>query len=146
MATTVPAHVAAVLLPCSGMAAVTGAVWVKLYVDRVGELQARQISPQRLATATQAAATLTHVQASDNFRNLHELPVLFYAVCLAHAASGLAPAPSFVRAAWAFVGLRALHSLVHVTYNRVMHRFTAYLASTAALAYLWVHLTRRLRQ
>ena len=29
--------------------------------------------------------------------------------------------------AWSFVALRAVHSLIHCSYNRVMHRFVAYL-------------------
>ena len=39
--------------------------------------------------------------------------------------------------AWAFVGLRVLHSWIHCTYNKVMHRFQAYLAGGVALWALW---------
>jgi hypothetical protein len=33
-----------------------------------------------------------------------------------------------------------LHSLVHCTYNRVIHRFTAYLASSLVLMLMWIRL------
>ena len=36
------------------------------------------------------------------------------------------------------MALRALHSLIHVTYNRVTHRFLAYVASTLLLFGMWV--------
>ena len=39
--------------------------------------------------------------------------------------------------AWAFVALRYLHSYIHCTYNRVKHRFSAYLFSGLALWALW---------
>ena len=38
------------------------------------------------------------------------------------------------------VAFRAIHSLVHCTYNRVMHRFSAYLVAALALWAMWVRL------
>jgi len=135
----------AILLPCAGMAALTAAVWVKLYVDRIGEMHVRRIHPQKLATSEQARATLQHIGASDNFRNLFELPVLFYALCLALAVSGLAT-PFFATAAWVYVILRATHSFIHVAYNRVWHRFIAYAASSLWLFGMWAVFAFRLLQ
>jgi hypothetical protein len=40
--------------------------------------------------------------------------------------------------AWVYVGLRALHSLVHLTYNNVMHRLIVFAAGNVVLAALWV--------
>ena len=45
-----------------------------------------------------------------------------------------------VQLSWAYVGLRYVHSLVHCTYNRVMHRFIAYAASCLVLMLLWARL------
>ena len=39
--------------------------------------------------------------------------------------------------AWAFVVLRIAHSLIHLSYNRVVHRLAAFTASNVALATLW---------
>jgi hypothetical protein len=39
--------------------------------------------------------------------------------------------------AWGFVGLRVLHSAIHCSYNRVWHRFYAYLAGGLVLWALW---------
>lgn len=124
-------------LPCGAMILVTALVWAKLYADRIGEMRRKRIDPQSLATARVAAGRLEDTQAADNFRNLFEVPVLFYVLCVALAVTG-GSTPGFVAAAWVFVGLRALHSLIHVTYNRVLHRFLAYAASTVLLFGMWV--------
>ena len=127
----------AMLWPLTGMAALTALVWVKLYVDRLGEMRRKHIDPQSLASAAFKAEALQKVAAADNFRNLFEVPVLFYALCLAVSVTGMAT-PGLVQAGWAFVALRALHSLIHVTYNRIVHRFAAYAASTLLLFGMWV--------
>ena len=44
------------------------------------------------------------------------------------------------RSAWAYVLLRYAHSFIHVTYNQVMHRFAAFVASAVVLAFLWIRL------
>ena len=124
-------------LPCAAMVGLTALVWVKLYWDRIGEMRARRIDAQELATVRAAAGKLERPQAADNFRNLFEVPVLFYLLGVALVLTG-GSTPAFVTAAWAYVSLRALHSLIHVTYNRVMHRFLVYVASTLLLFGLWI--------
>lgn len=78
-----------------------------------------------------------------NMMNLLELPVLFYAACLAGLAAGRV-SEAMLNIAWAYVALRAVHSAIHLTYNRVTHRLTAYAASNVALFMLWTHLLRAL--
>jgi hypothetical protein len=129
--------------PCAAMVGLTAVVWVKLYADRLGEMRARGIAPQSIATARTAADRLARTQAADNFRNLFEVPVLFYVLCAALVLTG-GSTQGFVTGAWAYVALRALHSLIHVTYNRVVHRFLAYFASTLLLFGMWIALLPRL--
>ncbi len=132
-------------LPCTAMVLVTALVWVKLYVDRIGEMRGKRIDPQSLATTRGAASRLENTQAADNFRNLFEVPVLFYVLCVAIAVNGGSTA-GLVAAAWLFVGLRALHSLIQVSYNRVMHRFLVYASSTVLLFGMWVAFLVRIVQ
>ena len=124
-------------IPCAALVGLTALVWFKLYADRLGEMRARGVDPQQLATVSAAAGKLQRTAAADNFRNLFEVPVLFYALCAALALNGGSTA-AYVAAAWAYVGLRALHSLIHVTYNRVVHRFLVYVASTLLLFGMWI--------
>lgn len=129
--------------PCAAMVGLTALVWLKLYADRLGEMRARRIDPQQLATVRDAAGKLDRTAAADNFRNLFEVPVLFYVLCAALALNG-GSTPGFVAAAWGYASLRALHSLIHVTYNRVVHRFLAYVASTLLLFGMWIALFARI--
>jgi hypothetical protein len=129
-------------LPCAAMVGLTAAVWVKLYADRLGEMRAKRIDPQALASA-RATAQLERPQAAENFRNLFEVPVLFYVLCAALVLTG-GSTPGFVTAAWAYVALRIVHSLIHVTYNRVTHRFLVYVASTLLLFGTWAALIARI--
>ena len=132
----------AIILPAIALVLLTAIVWVCLYVDRIGELRQRRIDPQALATSL-ANGTLQRVQASDNFRNLFEVPVLFYALC-AVLASAQNVADFFIVGAWLYVGLRYVHSFIHLTYNRVMHRFAVYVLSTLVLFALWAVLAVQL--
>jgi hypothetical protein len=125
-----------ILLPCAAMVFVTLAVWIKLYVDRIGEMNALGIDPQAVRSSALNPGVLKKVEAADNFKNLFEVPVLFYALCACLAASDQVT-PFFVVGAWAFVGLRALHSAIHCTYNRVIHRFYAYAAGTVLVFAMW---------
>jgi hypothetical protein len=42
--------------------------------------------------------------------------------------------------AWVYVGLRAVHSFIHLTYNNVRHRLIPFAVSNFVLATFWMHL------
>lgn len=132
-------HASAWLWPMLGMVAVVFAVWLRLYQTRIGEMQRRRIHPQSVASAKAMIEAIQDARAADNFKNLFELPVLFFAACLAAMLTGVDSAVA-LGLAWAFVALRALHSFIACTYNKVMHRFQAYLLGGLALFGLWAWL------
>lgn len=131
------------LLPAVAMVALTAIVWVSLYVQRIREMQRHRIAPDQLATSRQAATTLHDTRAADNFRNLFEVPVLFYVLCLTLYATHRG-GMLLVGGCWLFVALRAVHSAIQCTYNKVMHRFYVYVVSTALLFVLWAGLALEL--
>lgn len=123
------------VLPLLAMVGLTLLVWVRLYWVRLPEMRRSKIEPQRLAGSADKHL-LKDTRASDNFINLFEVPVLFYVLVLATIQAGVHDAALY-GLAWAFVGLRGLHSLIQCSYNRVVHRFIAYALATLALfAYL----------
>ncbi len=132
-----------IFIPCVALVVLTAMVWIRLYVERIGEMRARRIRPQVLASAREVTQALQNVNAADNFRNLFEVPVLFYVLCISLAVTQLVTLPD-IWAAWGFVALRAAHSLVHLTYNRVMHRFMVYAASTVLVFIMWLSFGVRL--
>jgi hypothetical protein len=125
-----------ILLPPTALAFLTGFVWLRLGSDRLGELRARRIHPQQVATAKQMGDTLQKVQSADHFRNLFEVPVLFYALCGFLAITKLTTL-FLLACAWGYVALRALHAYVHLTHNTVVRRFQAFVASTLVLYVMW---------
>jgi hypothetical protein len=126
----------AIFWPLIAQVLLVGLVAGRMYAKRIGELKARRIRPQALATSRSAAETLQDIAAADNFRNLFEVPVLFFALGCALAITDTVT-PLQVGLAWTYVALRAAHSFIHVTYNRVMHRFAVYAASTALILVMW---------
>ena len=125
-----------ILLPPTLLAFLTGYVWLRLGSDRLGELKARKIHPQQVATSRQAAETYQNTQSADHFRNLFEVPVLFYALCGYLAITKLTTL-LLLACAWGFVILRALHTYIHLTHNKVVRRFQAFVASTILLYVMW---------
>ena len=125
-----------ILLPCAALVLLTAIVWVRMYVVRIAEIGEKQLDPQSVRNSVLGAGALERVEAADNFKNLFEVPVLFYALCASLAAWDHVT-PFFVVGAWLFVALRALHSFIHLTYNQVMHRFYAYAAGTVLVFAMW---------
>ena len=72
---------------------------------------------------------------ANNFKNLFELPVLFYGLCLLLYVTGSA-GNTYVAAAWVFFAFRVLHSVVHCKSNIVMLRFSLYAAAALALWFM----------
>lgn len=126
----------AILWPVITLVGLTACVWVLLYVRRISEITKSRIDPQSLATSETSSSKLRNVSASDNFSNLLETPVLFYVICIILLVTGEVTRMQLTLA-WLYVALRAGHSLIHVTYNRVVHRWAVYVASTLCLFGMW---------
>jgi len=122
--------------PAVTMAALTLVVWMRMYRARISEMKRERIHPQSVALSAQIAARLKDTRASDNFRNLFELPVLFY-LALGVAAQTAQVTALTLALAWTFVALRIAHSAIQCTYNKVMHRFYVYFSGGVALWVLW---------
>ncbi|HEY4942404.1 MAG TPA: MAPEG family protein [Rhizomicrobium sp.] len=69
--------------------------------------------------------------------NLLELPVLFYVVCLMFFVTS-SVSPLTLEIAWVYVGFRLAQTLIHITYNNVIHRLTAFAVSNFVLVGLWL--------
>lgn len=126
----------AIFLPALAMVVLTFAVWWRMYFTRLGQMRRDRIHPQSVANSGQAAALLTDSRAADNFRNLFELPVLFYLALVVASLADLVTMAVLVLA-WLFVLLRVVHSAIHCTYNKVMHRFLSYAIGGFVLWILW---------
>jgi hypothetical protein len=76
-------------------------------------------------------------RVADNYNHLFEAPTLFYAIALVIVVAGIAD-QVHAWCAWAYVGLRVLHSLVQATVNRVALRFVLFALSWVVLGTMLV--------
>ncbi len=125
-----------IFLPALAMVALTFVVLGVMFSRRVAQMKRDRIHPQKVSTSTQASALYTDVAPADNFRNLFETPVLFYLALLVAALTAQVT-PLVLGLAWTYVAARVVHSAIHCSYNKVMHRFRAFALSMLVLLVLW---------
>lgn len=130
----------AILLPMLCLIGLTFFTLLYMFLTRVGYLKGNKINPQRIQSREMAREILQPVSApADHFNNLLELPLLFYLatilIWLLHLTD-----TAYLILAWLFVLLRLVHSTIHLSYNRVMHRFLAFSFSSLVLLLIWLRL------
>ena len=129
-------HAQHLVAACGAMMLLVAVVGLRMFAVRVAEMRAKRLHPQSVSNSLQSALRLERVQASDNFKNLFELPVLFYTLIAVALGTGYTPG-WLAAGAWAFVLLRYVHSTIHCSYNKVLHRFAAFTMGLVVLAGLW---------
>ena len=126
-----------IFAPMMAMMLLTFVVWVYMYAKRIPFITRSNLTPEQLTPAGLAELSPPAVSnPSDNLKNLFELPVLFYALCLFLAATQQVDS-TYVVAAWVFVLFRILHSAMHCTVNVVIVRFWLYFAASVALWFMF---------
>ncbi|SMF06173.1 MAPEG family protein [Pseudobacteriovorax antillogorgiicola] len=78
------------------------------------------------------------VQHKNHIENLSQAPILFYVACV--VAMIQTYDDTMIILAWLYVALRIVHSIIHLSYNNVIHRLSAFLASNVVLVVLWLRL------
>ena len=125
-----------ILAPMLGMFVLTFLVWVYMYAKRIPFINNSDLSDEDLSPLRFAALQPPEVSnPSDNLKNLFELPVVFYALCLYLFVTRQVD-QIYVVAAWSFFAFRVLHSLMHCTRNIVLVRFALYAISSAACFFM----------
>ena len=127
----------AILFPFFGMMLLTAVVWIYMYYRRLSFVFSHRIRPQDLRTPERASGLLPEAAQypANNLRNLLELPVIFYVLCLYLYVTQTVDTV-FVVAGWMFFFLRMTHSAIHCTVNRVKYRFYAYFVSALVLWFM----------
>jgi hypothetical protein len=126
----------AILAPVFALAGWTFLVLLLIGVTRVGASLRGAIHTDDFRLGESARVPEWVRLPNRNYMNLLELPVLFYVVCLLLYVSGPASA-STLPLAWTYVALRMVHTVIHLTYNHVLHRFAAFALSNVTLLVLW---------
>jgi len=130
-----------ILQPAVALMVWTMVMWAWMYATRLPAMQKAKVDPDSLARDPDASLDRMlprEVQwKAHNYNHLHEAPTLFYAVAIILAYAGHGEG-SNVTLAWAYVGLRVVHSIVQATVNRVAVRFVLFALSSLVLAALIV--------
>ena len=128
------------LIPLLAQVALTFIVMIVMYLKRVSEMKTKRIHPQRTKTRSNTHGVLTDSESTaNNYANLFESPVLFYVAILLTLIL-MVQDSILVVLAWTWVTLRYIHSFIHITYNRVMHRFLVFIFSSFVLFAIWLRL------
>jgi hypothetical protein len=126
------------LAPVLALIAWTFVLWFWMYATRIPAMREARVDVAELArTGAKLELPAEVSRVADNYNHLHEQPTLFYALALAAQAAGAADAAN-VALAWAYVGLRVVHSLVQATRNVIPLRFAVFALGSAVLLALLV--------
>ena len=117
-----------------GLMILTISVWLYMYSLRLPYLMRNKINPQDVSTTGKLLKVIPEKinLPAENLRNLFELPILFYASCIYLYITNSVDA-IYLFLAYSFLLLRVIHSVIHCTYNKVMHRFYFYLGASISL-------------
>jgi hypothetical protein len=109
-------------------------MWLWMYITRIPAINASKMVLDGNAPRGEQMATLpARVRwKADNYNHLLEQPQQFYAVVIVLALLGDASQASLMLA-WAYVGLRVMHSLWQSLINVIIPRFALFALSSLVL-------------
>ncbi len=130
---------AAIFYPVAALALLTLSVLLLLPYQRFKAVLAKKITPHDFKYGESSRVPPEVSIPNRNMMNLLELPLLFYVACLTLFVTHTVDAPA-MNLAWLYFALRVGHSVVHLTYNKVMHRLTFFALSNFVLTVIWVRI------
>ena len=132
-----------ILWPVFALVLLTAAVAIRLFTVNVMAYRDRELQKGYFRTYQGDEPEVIRA-ARDHYKNLFEMPVLFYLLMALIYASGKVHLIDLVLA-WAYVSTRFVHSFIRATTNRVSHRYKVFLFSFAILLFQWAMFGWRLR-
>ena len=121
------------LSPILALIVWTFVMWIWMYATRIPAMRAAGIDPTRIKRKDDLDGLPVRVkQIADNYNHLHEQPTTFYALLVYTHLVGVADGLN-LQLAWAYVGIRVVHSLVQSTRNFVPLRFTVFVLGSIML-------------
>jgi hypothetical protein len=123
-----------ILAPVVALVAWSMVMWTWMYLTRIPAIRKAKMKLDPMAPRGEQMNSLPAPVRwkADNYNHLMEQPTIFYAVALALALMGLGGGANLMLA-WAYVGLRVLHSLIQATWNKIEVRFSVFFISSLVL-------------
>jgi len=126
----------AIFFPVIALALWTQAVLGLIPFHRVRATRDGSLTPDDFKLGESARVPAAVSIPNRNYMNLLELPLLFYVTTTLDG--------FVIACAWVYVVFRILHSLVHLSYNKVLHRVALFAISNLTLLVMWLTLLSRL--
>lgn len=127
------------IYPMFAMVLLTFGVSLLMLRSRVHAIRSGQMDFRYFKTFSAGEPSQEVLKTGRHFMNLFEVPVLFYAGCLAALQISFTGFwPQFW--AWLFVGARLAHAIIHLGPNKLLPRMSAFIIGFGAVLALWIHL------
>ena len=126
-----------IVLPMFVLAGWTAFVLLLIPIVRFTAAAQGKVKQEDFKLAESSRVPAWVVRPNRSYMNLLELPVLFYVILLLLLVTGQAT-PAMHTLAWVYVGLRIVHSLIHLTVNQVIVRMLVFATSNFVLLALWI--------
>ena len=126
-----------ILAPVMALVLWSLVMWAWLYAMRIPAMRRLNVEfdPRRPGSEFDAIMPPEVRWKADNYNHLMEQPTIFYATALTLAFLGIGTGTN-LWLAWAYVGLRVIHSLVQATANVILVRFGVFMLSSVVLLIL----------
>lgn len=123
-----------ILTPIIALVVWTLVIWAWMYATRLPAIRRVRMRLDPMAPRGEQMASLPAKVRwkADNYNHLLEQPTLFYAVAIVLALVGRGDGVALYLA-WAYVGLRVVHSLIQTLVNRIEARFGVFVLSSLVL-------------
>jgi hypothetical protein len=126
-----------IVLPVAAQALLAFVVLFVMARARARSQKERGQNLQDLALASNSDWNEAALKAANNYKNLFEIPVLFFAAA-AFALITRTVDGWMIGLAWLFVASRVLHTIIHVTSNTVMLRGPVFMIGFVAVMAMWL--------
>lgn len=127
----------ALIRPVVALVSLTALVWCLMVARRNLAVIRGNVAVRYFQAYTSDAPAEWVERPARAYMNLLELPVLFYVACALMLATGKFDGVQ-IALAWVFVLIRCIHAFIHIGFNYVPLRFTAFFAGSVTLGVLWV--------
>lgn len=125
----------AFLAPVLALIVWTLLIWVLLYIRRIPAMTKARIKPDDAKSPNgvwKSQLPLKVEAPAHNYNHLLEQPTIFYALMF-YIVLTAQVSPTFYYLAWAYVGMRVLHSFIQANAGPVILRFGVFTISTLVL-------------
>jgi len=127
------------LYPMAAMVLLTLIVGAVTFVVRLSNVRSGHVGVKYFKLMQGQDVPEMVTKTTRCFNNLFELPVMFYAACTLYLSLSVNSVVGMVFA-WLFVSLRYLQAYVHLTYNHLLHRMSAFWLAFFCVIALWINL------